>query len=748
MLTLFPRIKPNPPAPPPSAPAAKDIQASRPDRTLATSVETPAVAAIPEAVAVKPTITAGQTVVATAAAATAETADAAAAGASGTQVLLATRESISTDVVVRGHGSIDSQLISVFTEAFVASTSSGGAAQKAASKPFIVEITCVPTAFDVTEAPLAPAQAEIAVAEPEPRLSQAEPVAVESGAVESAAVESVAAPAAVEPIVRAEGFGSNDSATEGPAPDAILPPEVAQSNHPEETVLPETANATASAATSASEATPVNLAIASTTIFDELDILHEVAETNAALAATPEEPEKSIAEPRIALDAVIEATRLTTEGDQGQAVAEALAASAAPQTQADAILPEALASVSEPVPEPIADSIVEPVGVAAETPIASSQIEQAEPQREPMALDACATPEAAAQPDLAAELAITVHVADVAAHTYEPPEEVAARTETPANSEVSSASEPNSVAEPEVVASSSETVAPEALGTVAEWVSAEAALSEACEGATSKAGATLTPEATAKPVASPRAIALPRKPPRSKASFFELQRIPEPEAMEDSEEVEAYSSATAQAHLDAIDDTFVAHAQLLVNGRERGRALDIGTGPGQIVIKLGARLTRWKFVGIDRSVAMIEKAREGFAGAPEMAGRIEFRIADGNSLDFPVGTFDLVICNSVLHHMAEPQKLFAEIGRVVKPGGAILLRDLVRPPRFSYGSHIRKNAKHYQGEMKRLYVASVQAAYTEEELQKMVAASPLRGVRIFRHAKTHIGFERPLARLF
>jgi SAM-dependent methyltransferase len=267
-------------------------------------------------------------------------------------------------------------------------------------------------------------------------------------------------------------------------------------------------------------------------------------------------------------------------------------------------------------------------------------------------------------------------------------------------------------------------------------------------------------ETAARPVAAPIRSATPDEPVKTSEAdraapvrpvkrkrpeglgFFELERIPEPEVMEDSGEVQAYASAAAQSHLDAIDDTFVAHAQLLLKGRERGRALDIGTGPGQIVLKLGYPLTRWKFLGVDRSTAMVEKAQEGLASAPELAGRVEFLIADGNRLDFPDASFDLVVCNSVLHHLGEPQNLFSEIARLVKPDGAILLRDLRRPSRFEFGGHIRRHGKHYSGEMKRLYIASVRAAYTSEELEKMVLKSKLRGVRVFRHGKTHIGFER------
>ena len=267
-----------------------------------------------------------------------------------------------------------------------------------------------------------------------------------------------------------------------------------------------------------------------------------------------------------------------------------------------------------------------------------------------------------------------------------------------------------------------------------------------------------TPQSAAMPAAQPsgpreeihtrpaaRSSPPPPKPRRAKGTFFGLARVPEPETMDDSGEVEAYASAAAQAHLDAIDDTFVAHAQLLLKGRERGRVLDIGTGPGQIVIKLGYRLTRWKFVGVDRSPTMIEKAMESLATAGELAGRVEFRIADGNALDFPDKSFEMVVCNSVLHHVPDPQRLFAEIARVVKPGGAILLRDLRRPSRPGYALHVWKHGRHYSGEMRRLFTASVQAAYTEEELQKMVGASPLRDVRVFRHGKTHIGFERAIS---
>jgi ubiquinone/menaquinone biosynthesis C-methylase UbiE len=229
-------------------------------------------------------------------------------------------------------------------------------------------------------------------------------------------------------------------------------------------------------------------------------------------------------------------------------------------------------------------------------------------------------------------------------------------------------------------------------------------------------------------------------------AFFDMPRVPEPEVMDDSSEVEAYSSAAAQTYLNAVDDTLVEHALKLVKGRERGSALDIGTGPGQIVTKIARRLEQWKFVGVDRSPGMIGQAETNLTSeGGELASRVDFQVADGNRLPFPDGSFDLVLCNSVLHHLAEPKKLLSEMARLAGAGGAILLRDLRRPGRFTCALHIRWHGRHYSGVMYRLYGDSVRSAYTEQELKWLADSAALPRTRVFRHRSTHIGLERPIA---
>jgi ubiquinone/menaquinone biosynthesis C-methylase UbiE len=233
--------------------------------------------------------------------------------------------------------------------------------------------------------------------------------------------------------------------------------------------------------------------------------------------------------------------------------------------------------------------------------------------------------------------------------------------------------------------------------------------------------------------------------------WLDLPRVPEPEVMDDSGEVEAYSSAAAQDYLNKIDDTFVEHAERLLVGRswpgERGRALDIGCGPGQIVLKLAQCRPGWHFAGVDRAANMLHQAvaarDQAARRAGDLASRVQFLTGDGSRLPFADASMDLVLCNSVLHHLEQPGRLFAEIARVAAPGGAILVRDLRRPSRLAYPLHVRWHGRHYSGLMHKLYCDSVRAAYTLEELEALLRASPLRDARIFMLGRTHLGFERP-----
>jgi ubiquinone/menaquinone biosynthesis C-methylase UbiE len=219
-------------------------------------------------------------------------------------------------------------------------------------------------------------------------------------------------------------------------------------------------------------------------------------------------------------------------------------------------------------------------------------------------------------------------------------------------------------------------------------------------------------------------------------NWLTLPRKPEPEAMGDAEEVEAYASAAAQAFLDSIDNTLVE--QVLSFDPPAGRLLDIGAGPGNISLKIARRCPRLQVVGLDYSRNMVRAARQA-ANEQGLADRARFFVGDANRLCLPDACFDFVFSNSVLHHLSNPIAMLNEMARVAKPEGVILLRDLRRPSRLAFPLHVCWHGRYYSGLMYQLFRDSVRAAYTGRELAELLHQSALHGARIFYYEHTHLG---------
>jgi len=223
--------------------------------------------------------------------------------------------------------------------------------------------------------------------------------------------------------------------------------------------------------------------------------------------------------------------------------------------------------------------------------------------------------------------------------------------------------------------------------------------------------------------------------------WLEMDRRPEPEVMDSEDDVSAYASAATQEHLDALDNTFVDQMLSLTahKGALAGMLLDVGCGPGNIALKIVRRCPGTLIVGLDRSANMVKAARQA-AEAAGLEDRVHFQIGNADQIPFADGTFDMVISNSVLHHLSDPARVFNEMCRVAKPEGAVFVRDLRRPSRLAYPWHVRWYGRHYSGIMRRLFEDSVRAAYTPEELAGLLSRSGMSSARIFLHQRSHMGF--------
>jgi ubiquinone/menaquinone biosynthesis C-methylase UbiE len=101
------------------------------------------------------------------------------------------------------------------------------------------------------------------------------------------------------------------------------------------------------------------------------------------------------------------------------------------------------------------------------------------------------------------------------------------------------------------------------------------------------------------------------------------------------------------------------------------RVLEVGCGTGVLT----RRLARWpgvgSVVGVDPAPSLLRRARELAAG---LAG-VDFREADGRALPFGDATFDVVVYDSALCHIPQPDLALAEASRVLRPGGRLAAFD-------------------------------------------------------------------------
>ena len=124
------------------------------------------------------------------------------------------------------------------------------------------------------------------------------------------------------------------------------------------------------------------------------------------------------------------------------------------------------------------------------------------------------------------------------------------------------------------------------------------------------------------------------------------------------------------------------------------RVLEVGCGPGLLSIRL-ARKHGLAVTGMDLDPAMVERANANAAREGE-GPRPAFSVGDAGSLEFPDGSFDLVVSTLSMHHWADPSAGLAEIARVLRPGGRALIWDL-RPGLVPFHADLPDPVEHTWG---------------------------------------------------
>ena len=159
----------------------------------------------------------------------------------------------------------------------------------------------------------------------------------------------------------------------------------------------------------------------------------------------------------------------------------------------------------------------------------------------------------------------------------------------------------------------------------------------------------------------------------------------------DKERVKQLNIATFNKWAPDYDKAFLAkHPQKLndvvldmLRGREFASLLDVGCGTGHFLSLLlnkphgsGREAHGLGLAGIDISPGMLDIARQ------RLGDSVDLREGDIALLPWPDDTFDVVTSTDAVHHFPDPNPALAEIKRVIKPGGILIIADMWLPAPF------------------------------------------------------------------
>lgn len=216
-----------------------------------------------------------------------------------------------------------------------------------------------------------------------------------------------------------------------------------------------------------------------------------------------------------------------------------------------------------------------------------------------------------------------------------------------------------------------------------------------------------------------------------------MLRVLEPEVMDSWEEAVDY---------DAMDflEVNTAFAQRVSElcPQDVAKVIDAGTGTARIPIILCHLRSQWQVWGIDLAENMLKIGFENVKKAG-LQDQIILKIEDAKQLPYQDGQFDMFISNSLVHHLPDPLPFFVELKRVLKPDGAICIRDLLRPADEEImNSLVESIGVEYNEHQKKLFGDSLHAALTIDEVNQLISQAGIQDVKVYPSSDRHWTAER------
>jgi ubiquinone/menaquinone biosynthesis C-methylase UbiE len=180
---------------------------------------------------------------------------------------------------------------------------------------------------------------------------------------------------------------------------------------------------------------------------------------------------------------------------------------------------------------------------------------------------------------------------------------------------------------------------------------------------------------------------------------------------------DAMDHATVNATF--VADLLAEYPEAALSTDEGLDVLDIGTGTAQIPIALCRLCPDVRVVAIDLAAAMLHLGRTNVEVAG-LTSQIRLDRIDAKQLPYSDCQFQLVISNSIVHHIPSPHDAMAEAVRVLAPGGLIFVRDLLRPVDDATVNHlVATYAAGANDHQRQLFDQSLRAALNLDEARAL-----------------------------
>lgn len=214
-----------------------------------------------------------------------------------------------------------------------------------------------------------------------------------------------------------------------------------------------------------------------------------------------------------------------------------------------------------------------------------------------------------------------------------------------------------------------------------------------------------------------------------------MQRVVEPELMDDSAQVIAYTKANFEEAHSAIVNHF---DRVFPRIAKTETFLDLGCGPADIAIRFAHKFPNCKVDAVDGAKNMLIQAQQRIE-SEALQDRIALYLCCLPECELPNHSYDVIVSNSLLHHLHEPQHLWSCLHQYASTKTAVFISDLIRPESQDAAELLVNEYAVDEPEiLRRDFYNSLLAAFTIDEAQAQLNSADLNSLSVEKISDRHM----------